>query len=93
MSKNLSAKHYQENKERLQKTLEKLIKIILKEKKKNSNNIVVNNKKMSPKTRNKMSQIFYQSSFSDGKFIYFQLYLFIKVLTFVILSGFFPISS
>ena len=43
MSKNLSAKHYQENEERLQKTLEKVIKIILKEKKKNSNNIVVNN--------------------------------------------------
>ena len=34
MSKNLSAKYYQENKERLQKKLEKDIKMFLKKKKK-----------------------------------------------------------
>ena len=33
--------------------------------------------------------IFFQSSFSDEKFIPFQLYLFIKCLIFVILSGYF----
>ena len=38
MSKNLSAKHYQENKERLQKKLAKDIQILLKKKKKKSNN-------------------------------------------------------
>ena len=36
---------------------------------------------------------FIQSSFSDGYFIPFQLYLFIKGLIFVSLSGFFPIFS
>ena len=37
ISKNLSAKYYQENKERLQKTLVKDIKIFLKKKKKSEN--------------------------------------------------------
>ena len=37
ISKNLSAKYYQENKERLQKTLMKDIKIFLKKKKKSEN--------------------------------------------------------
>ena len=41
MSKNLSSKYYQENKERLQKKLMKDIKIFLKKKKKKSNNMVV----------------------------------------------------
>ena len=40
MSKNLSAKYYQENKERLQKKLVKGIKIFLKKKKKKSVNMV-----------------------------------------------------
>ena len=40
MPKNLSAKYYQENKERLQKKLVKDIKIFLKKKKKNENMVV-----------------------------------------------------
>ena len=48
MSKNLSAKYYQENKERLQKKLVKDIKISLKKKKKKSNNMVVNDTKNLP---------------------------------------------
>ena len=42
MSKNLSAKYNQENKERLQKKLMKDIKIFLKKKKEKGNNMVVN---------------------------------------------------
>ena len=52
MSKNLSAKYYQENKERLQE-LVKDIKIFLKKKKKYSNNMVVNNTKISQIMKNK----------------------------------------
>ena len=44
MSKDLSAKYYQENKERLQKKLVKDIEIFLKKKKKKYNNMVVNEK-------------------------------------------------
>ena len=51
MSKNLSAKYYQENKERLQKELVKDIKIFLKKKKKKSNNMAVNVTKMSQKKK------------------------------------------
>ena len=54
MSKNLSAKYYQENKKRLQK--KKLVedaKIFLKKKKKKRNNIIVNVKKISQKRKNK----------------------------------------
>ena len=47
MSTNLSAKYYQENKERLQKKLAKKPKIFLKKKKKKSNNMVVNVTKIS----------------------------------------------
>ena len=36
---------------------------------------------------------FFQSSFSDGKFVPFQFYLFIKDLIFLILYGYFFISS
>ena len=39
MSKNLSAKYYQENKERLQKMLGKDIKIFIEKKKKKSDNM------------------------------------------------------
>ena len=39
------------------------------------------------------SSIFFQSSFSDGKYIPSQLYLFTKDLDFFILSECFPISS
>ena len=53
MSKYLSAKYYQENKERLQKELVKDTKIFLKKKKKKSNNIVVNVTNISQKMKNK----------------------------------------
>ena len=49
LSKNLSAKYYQENKERLQKKLVKDITIFLKKKKKKSDNMVVNIIKISQK--------------------------------------------
>ena len=53
MSKNLSAKYYQENKEKLPKKLVKNIKIFLKKKKKKSDNIVVNVTKISQKMKNR----------------------------------------
>ena len=53
MSKRLSAKYYQENKERLQNKLAKDIKIFLKKKKKKSDNMVVNVTKISQKVTNK----------------------------------------
>ena len=53
MSKNLSAKYYQKNKERLQKKLSKDIKIFLKKKKKESNTMAVNVTKISKKMKNK----------------------------------------
>ena len=53
MSKNLSAKYYQENKERLQKKLVKDIKIFLKKKKKKRNNMAINVTKISQKLKNK----------------------------------------
>ena len=53
MSKNLSAKYYQKNKERLQKKLVKDTKIFLKKKTKKSSNMVVNVKKVSMKMKNK----------------------------------------
>ena len=53
MSKKLSVKYYQENKERLQKKLMKDIKIFLMKKKKKSNNMVVNVTKIFQKMENK----------------------------------------
>ena len=53
MSKSLSAKYYQENKERLQKNLVKDVKIRLKRKEKRSNNVVVNVIKIFQKMKNK----------------------------------------
>ena len=53
MSKNLSAKYYKENKERLQKKLAKNTKIFLKKKKKINDNMVVNVTKTSQKKKNK----------------------------------------
>ena len=53
MSKNVSAKYYQGNRERLQKKLVKDIKIFLKKKKKKSNNMAVNITKISQKMQNK----------------------------------------
>ena len=51
MFKNLSAKYYQENKERLQKKLAKDFKIFLKKKRRKSNNMVVNVTKISLKMK------------------------------------------
>ena len=53
MSKNLSAKYYQENKERIQKKLMKDTKIFLKKKRKKSDNMVVNVTKISQKVKSK----------------------------------------
>ena len=53
MSKSLSAKYHQENKERLQKKHVKGIKIFVKKKKKKSNNMVVNVTKIFQKMKNK----------------------------------------
>ena len=53
MSKNLSHKYYQENKERLQKKTVKHIKIFARKKKRKSDNMVVNIKKISQKMKNK----------------------------------------
>ena len=50
MSKNVSDKNYQENKDRLQK---KLMKDLSNEEKEKSDNIVVNNKKIYQKMKNK----------------------------------------
>ena len=51
MSKNLSAKYCQENKERLQKKLGKDIKIFLKNKKNKSDNMIVKVTKVSQKMK------------------------------------------
>ena len=53
MSKNVSAKYFQENKERLQKKLLKDIKIFLKKKKKKSDNMVMNVTEISQNMKNK----------------------------------------
>ena len=53
MSKNLSVKCYQENKERLQKKLVKDIKTFLSKKKEKSENMVVKITKISRKMKNK----------------------------------------
>ena len=54
MSKNLSAKYYQENKETQKQKLMKDIKIFLKkEEKEKNNNVVVNATKVSQKLKNK----------------------------------------
>ena len=52
MFKTLSAKYYQENKERLEKKLVKVIKIFLKKKKKKSGDMIVNVTKISQKMKN-----------------------------------------
>ena len=52
MSKD-SSKHYQNNKERLQKKLIKDIKVLLKKKKKKSNNMVKNDTKIYQKMKSK----------------------------------------
>ena len=53
MSKNLSAKHYPEHNERLQKNLVKDIKIFLKKKKRKSKNMFENVTNISQKMKNK----------------------------------------
>ena len=51
MSKNLSVKHYQENKERLQKKAREIYQNLSKEEKKKSYNMVVNVTKISQKMK------------------------------------------
>ena len=53
ISKNSSTKYYQDNKEKLQKKIEKDIKVFLKSKKKKGGNLVVNDTKISQKMKNK----------------------------------------
>ena len=53
MFRNLSAKYYQENNERLHKKLVKYIKVILKKKRKKSDNMVENVTNISQKMKNK----------------------------------------
>ena len=53
MSKTLSAKYCQKNKEKLQKRFVKYIKIFLKKKKEKSKNMIVNVTKISQKMENK----------------------------------------
>ena len=53
MSKDSSAKYYQNNKERLQKKLVKDIRVFLMKKKEKSNNMVVNDRKTYQKMKNK----------------------------------------
>ena len=51
MSKNLSAKYYQENKERMQKKSHEKCQNLSKEEKEKSNNMVVNDTKISQKMK------------------------------------------
>ena len=53
MSKNSSAKNYEDNKERLQKKLVKDIKVYIKKKKKNNHNMIMKNTKISQEMKNK----------------------------------------
>ena len=53
MSKDLSAKYYQNNKERIQKKLVQDEKVFLKKGKKKSDNMVVNDTKIYQKMKNK----------------------------------------
>ena len=55
MSKNLSAKYYQENKERMQKKSHEKYQSLSKEEKEKSNNMVVNDTKISQKMKKKIS--------------------------------------
>ena len=57
MSKNLSAKYYQENKERLQKKARERYQDLSKEEKNKSSNMVVNVTKISKKMKNKSLSI------------------------------------
>ena len=66
MSKNLSAKYYLENKERLQKKLVKDIKILLKKKKKKSNNMVVNVAKIYQKMK-KINWLSIEKNITEGE--------------------------
>ena len=53
MSKNSSAKNYEDNKERLQKKLVKDIKVYIKKKKKSDHNMILKNTKISQEMKNK----------------------------------------
>ena len=71
--KTLSAKYYQENKERLQKKLLKDTKIFLKNKKKKSNNMVVNVTKISQKMKNKSFLSIEENIIEPEKTLYYNL--------------------
>ena len=73
ISKTLSAKYYQENKERLQKKLLKDTKIFLKNKKKKSNNMVVNVTKISQKMKNKSFLSIEENIIEPEKTLYYNL--------------------
>ena len=73
MSKTLSAKYYQENKEGQQKKPGKDTKIFLKKKKKKSNNMVVNVTKSSQKTKNKSFLSIEENIIKPEKTLYYNL--------------------
>ena len=71
MSKNLLAKYYQENKERLQRKIMKDIKIFLKKKKQKSGNMVVNITKISQKMKNKSLWVYIKKNMKREKMPYY----------------------
>ena len=91
MSKSLSAKYYQGNKERLLKKLTKNIKIFLKKKKKKSSNIVVNVTKISQKMKNKSLLTIEKNIIEREKTLYHNykaLLLYMEKYIFFLFSGF-----
>ena len=78
MYQNLSAKYYQENKDRLQKKLVKNIKIFLKKKKKKSDNMVVNVKKISQKMKN-LNWLSIEKNITEWKKSLIIIYLIINI--------------
>ena len=71
MSKNSSAKYYQNNKEIIQKKLVKDIKVFLSKKKKKSDNMVVNDTKIFQKMENKSLLSIEENMKKLGKTFYY----------------------
>ena len=71
MSKNLTAKYYQENKGRLYKKTHKRYQNLSQEQKKNSNNMVVNATKISQKMKNKSLLSIEKNIIGREKTLYF----------------------
>ena len=82
MSKDLSAKYYQDNEERLQTKLVKEIKVFLKKKKKRSNDIVVNDTKDLPEDE-KQKLVGYKHNITIFHYNYKILFLFGKFYFFL----------